>query len=234
MSKRTMCLILMACVPTLLLYGAGSWDIGNNTVTYSTTVSSIAFGNVLNAPISQFDTAAAAQEEGTSATYVLTRVVLSMDGAVVGTVTYINNNSTAQSPSATLIGACSSLSFGSFSTASETYNVVSSFSSVGAGETKVNPINNSGSGGVSSSDITTDLASFTGSGTINTLVSFNASGWFWANSGNESTKSESVTGTADISVTYYYDVPEPTSLALLGLGCVAILARRRFRKTTEI
>jgi hypothetical protein len=34
-----------------------------------------------------------------------------------------------------------------------------------------------------------------------------------------------------VSATYYYsEVPEPTTLALLGFGCATLLARRRFNR----
>ena len=42
---------------------------------------------------------------------------------------------------------------------------------------------------------------------------------------------DTYTGSADWSVTYTYDVPEPTSLGLLALGAMALGMRRRSKKT---
>ena len=232
MSKRTMCLILMACVPTLLLYGSGS-------VSYSANVSGVGVDDgAVSVYLSQFNpTALASQYGGDASDYTLTKVVLTIDGSMSGEVTYENGTTINRSPTTSLT-VSSTLNYtpASYTSANETYALSTAFSDVAQNERVVNPINNSGSGSVSSGDITTALASFIGSSTIQTSVSFVAgTSWNWIGAGTGSTKIESVYGSADVSVTYYYDVvPEPTSLALLGLGCVAILARRRFRKTTEI
>ena len=87
------------------------------------------------------------------------------------------------------------------------------------------PLQALGSGAVSSGFITSDLNSFIGSADISTIVTFDLMGWIW---GAEGLKNETLVRSADMSVTYYYDVvPEPSSSALACLGSAVLLLRRR-------
>jgi len=69
---------------------------------------------------------------------------------------------------------------------------------------------------------------FTGFGTIS-LNATAASQW-WGSSTGDATITELSHAGATGYVTYIYTVPEPGSVALAGLGCLAFYYRRRFKK----
>lgn len=205
------------------------WDTAKNTVTY--TVSST-FG--MNTPtavsLSQFDTGAASlQENGGS--FVLSKVVLTLDGSLSAVLTYNNTTAASQNVSVQNMAGGSYFTYSplNITSGTENYNISYNFGTVDSGVAVTagspNPLVANGTGPVSSGDITSDLSSFLGTGKINPVVNFSLMGWVW---GAEGTKSEQVTRAADLSVTYYYDaVPEPSSLALLGFGSVVLLMRRK-------
>jgi hypothetical protein len=240
MSKRAMCLILMACVPMLLLYGTESlsllsWNINDNMATYSGTLSSISADGSSAVDWSQFNAdSAVAAGEATGGTYTLTKVVITISGTISGNFTY-TAGSTDGTVSQALLSSTTAfkLTAGSISTSASFSKVDVSGDpplTVPAGTTVEHPYSVSSSG---STTITDALSTYIGNSTVGGSVGLKASLLSDISSGM--TASVSASGSPTISVTYYYDaVPEPTSLALLGLGCVAILARRRFRKTTEI
>lgn len=230
MSRRILTLLL-AIAPLSFLHAAESavWDTANNTVTYSTSVSGIALGGgAVQADLSKFNSVAVAAEEGgDAAQYTLSRVILSIDGTIYGNIYFHNTGVAPVTPSFQLAGGQSSLAFGSHVTGTETFGEAVPIGSVVSGAEINQSINMQGSGAVSTPSITSDLASFTGTGTMATFVTINGNGYF-SSAGTSFQNTVSVLGSANVSVTYEY-VPEPSTLTLLGVGCVALLTRRRFK-----
>lgn len=233
--NRILRLLLIVIAPLSLLHAAETavWDTSNNSVTYSRSVDGIALGGAATqVALSQFNAASVANEEGGNANqYTLSRVVLAIDGAVYGTVYFHNTGATTLTPSFRVSDGASSLTFGSHVTATETYGQAVPLGSITPGGEITSGVNMTGTGGVSTPSITTDLASFIGTGSIQTFITFLGDGYF-ASAGTSSETLISVLGSANVSATYYYsEVPEPTTLTMLGVGCVAILSRRRFKRT---
>jgi hypothetical protein len=215
-----------------------SWDIGNNSVTYSVFQDNFELGIDVNGDnltksvsLSKFDSGAVASHEGgTAANYVLSSVVLSMNGTVYGSVYFKNNSASAVTPSFKVIGY-SELTYGSEVTPAESYNKTTAIGTIGAGGEYSQSVNLVGSASAKSVTITEGLSSFIGSGTIETLGAFPVDGYF-VSGGTDWNSTVSLQGKADIAVTYNYTaVPEPTSFALITLGC-AVLALRRKRVAT--
>ena len=221
------------------------WDLDNNVVTYSDTVSGIALNTGTTLDLSQFNSVNVANAEGVgnSSEYTLTKVVLTIDGSLSGLVEF--ENETASSAASVTVylsdgpmtPGWSEVSFDGAS-ATENYTAQQTFSNVAADD-DVAPdwagadygaynVDCDGTGAGSSGDLTSDLTAYIGDGTITTDVDFH--GTFTAAglpSGSQTITD--VYGDAAVSVAYYYDytpVPEPTSVAFLSL-CVMFLAMRR-------
>lgn len=206
-----------------------TWDTANNTVTY-TVSSTYGMNSPTSVSLSQFNSADAATQEG-SGDYVLTRVVLSLNGSISAVLTYENTTASSQNVSVQNMGGGSYFTYTplGLTSATETYNISHNFGSVASGATVTAgdpvPLMAYGSGTVSSGDITSDLASFIGDGTISTVVNFDLMAWVW---GAEGLKNETLVRSADMSVTYYYDVvPEPSTAALTAFGAAMLMLRRR-------
>lgn len=75
------------------------------------------------------------------------------------------------------------------------------------------------------------LQQFLGEGTIETVAYFSFVSTVIDNGGASLRDSSSLFGEADVSVTYNYEysssAPEPTSMALIALGCAALGLRRK-------
>ena len=216
---------------------AESWNIGNNSVTYSESLANIALGGTgMQVALSQLNLSTVATKEnvGTAADYVLSSVVLSMNGVVVGSIKYDNFDTYTVSPTFTVTGS-STLSFGSDVTAPESYSSSTPIGEVAAGGTYSDP-NVSIVGSVAPKTVTIektidrDLSEYLGDKTILTTVAFPVTGAFVTEGTDFSTR-VALKGSADIQITYNYEyVPEPSSVALITLGFAA-LALRRKRKT---
>ena len=231
--NRIIWFILIVIAPLSVLRAAETavWDTSNNSVTYSTTVDNLTLGSTpTDVSLSQFSAAAAAgQEGGSSGQYTLARVVLSLDGTVYGTVQFQNNGPVTVNPTYDFSGY-SRLTYGGYSTDREYYdgNAVSLGSVATGAQTSIG-VNSFGTGSVSTPNITSALAGFSGTDTISASLYFPVGGLF-SSGGTDFTTTLALRGLANVSVTYYYsEVPEPSSLAMLGVGCVAILSRRRFK-----
>jgi len=234
--NRSIRALLVAMIPLSFVRATetATWDTANNAVTYAVSVDHISLGtDPVYVALSQFNAAAAATQEGGSAgDFTLTRVILSLDGSVYGSILFQNNGPVAVSPTYDFSGY-SRLTYGGYSTGREYYdgNIVS-LGTVASGSQVSSPVSSSGDGAVSTPDITTALSSFIGGNTITTSVFFPVGGLF-GSAGTDFTTTLALQGLANVSVTYYYDqVPEPSALALVSFGCAAILTRRRFKKIT--
>jgi len=226
-----------------------SW--GEGTVTYSDSVHMALESATQTLNLSQFNAAAVAAEKGGSANeYTLTKVVFSIDGSISGVFEFENESpSSASNVKATLFDlddpngyskAWSQVSYGG-NNAIENYTASKTFESISA-DSDGDPdwtgadygrfdVNSAGTGKASTADITEALAAFTGQGSLPFQVDFQGV-WTLNNLANNINRTD-IYGDADVSVTYFYSVPEPSTLALLGFGCAALLTRRRRKPSLD-
>ncbi len=238
--KKTVRTFLMILLPLSLAHAADTGVWTANSVTYSASLDNIVLGlggTVREMNLSQFNTSWAAAARGGSANdFTLLYAVISLDGSVHGTINFSNYSGLADTPELYFTGTGndgSLLSYGSDATSREHYETVN-LGTVANNTALVNyGVNSQGTapGSVSSGNISTDLGRFLGTGEITTLADFTSVKGRLTISDGES-GSINLVGLANASITYYYDqVPEPSTLALLGFGCVTVLMRRRFKKT---
>ena len=217
---------------SIQVFAATTWDLDNNRVTYSVFQDNFQLGSKItkSVALSQLNLSEVAVQEGlgTAVNYTLTSVVLSMNGTVYGTIYLKNNSASTVEPTFMVMGS-SKLSFGSSSTPSEYYNQEVPIGTISAGQEYSENVTIVGLASPSSVNITQDLAQFLGTGTIETLGTFPVNGFF-DSAGTDYNAVISLQGKADIAVTYNYEysaVPEPTSMALVALGCAALALRRK-------
>ena len=234
--KRIICTMAMFLIPMALLHATetANWDIGNNTVTYSTSVSGLTYNNAQTVYLSQFNTAnAIAAGEASGSTYTLTSIVLSINGAISGTLKFVNTTdgslnvaqaSVIASPGFVLTSGANQIS------EAITYIDTAAPFSVAGNSTVRHSFSSVTGTQVQSANISSALAAYVGSGTFASTVS-QAFGISAQSDEDIASSLSGSMGSANVSITYHYsEVPEPSSLALLGLGCAAIASRRRLRK----
>jgi hypothetical protein len=227
--------LLMAVIPLSFLHAAESvvWD-GDTKVTYSRYVDNLTLGSTPTAVnLSQFSATKLAEHfSADPGIFTLTKAILSIDGTVYGTVWFQNNDSESRSatPTFNVTGGNSKLTFGGQSTPIQYFNDGVEIGSVAAGQRIDTSVSVTGSGGaVTKSYITDALAAFIGNGDITTSATLKGAGAFYVEGISASTSGFDLYGAANVSVTYEY-VPEPSTLALLGFGCAALLTRRRSKR----
>ena len=210
---------------------AESWNIGNNSVTYSVSVADIPLGSgETTVNLSKLNLTEVATREGwgTGVEVALSSVVLSMNGVVVGSIYYWNRSTETVSPTFVVSGT-STLRYGLDATSPESYSSTTPMGVIAPNGEYYDPnVSIAGSATPKTVTITEDLNRFLGDGTIATIVSFPVTGSF-TSGGTKFLTEISLAGSADIAITYNY-VPEPSSVALLTMGFAA-LALRRKRKT---
>jgi len=231
---KTRSCIFLPLLVALPLFSTESvnWDTVNNTVTYSTTISSVTAGTTEGFSLSQFSSSAAATAEGVAGTYTLIQVVISINGIISGTFSYENKNdfSATVTQSQLMNTGFTATMNGVSANDSYSYQVPGTPFSIAANTTEYRNYSNL-PGTQGSATITTDLAAFTGDGTIAGTVKLKASQYTETDAAVYSGVTAS--GNATVSIMYYYTVPEPNTLALAAIGCTALLLRRRSRATKK-
>ena len=237
--KRIICTAALFLIPMSLLHATetANWDIGNNTVTYSTSVSGLTDGNAQTVYLSQFNAAnAIAAGESSGSTYTLTSIVLSINGALSGTLEFNNIRAGSLNVSSARVTTDQDhLGFVLTSGANQiaesiTYSDVNAPFSVAGHSTVDHNFTDITGTRAQTANISSALAAYTGSGTFASTVYQKFGISSSTDSGIFPGLVDSI-GSANVSITYHYsEVPEPSSLALLGLGCAALISRRRLRK----
>ena len=234
---RTMMVTFLMPVALLHATDTGNWDIGNNTVTYTTSVSGLTDGTAQTVYLSQFNSDnAVAAGEASGSTYTLTSIVLSINGAISGTWRY--QNITAGSLNVGAAYVTTDVLHQGFVLTSGANTLAESIGysdpaapfSVAANSTVDHTFSAITGTKAQTATISSALEAYTGSGTFASSVYQK----FGISSSTDSGILVGLVGTAgsaDVSITYNYSqVPEPSTLVLLGLGCAAIASRRRLRK----
>jgi hypothetical protein len=239
---------LLAFALPMIAKAVESITWGEGVVTYSDSVHMALESATQTVNLSQFNASnLASHNGGAPSDFTLTKVVFSINGSISGVVEFENESPTSASNVRVRLfdlddpndmgKSWSRVSFGENS-AVENFSASKTFATIAAdsddapdwagGDYARFDVNTAGSGAASTADITTDLAAFIGTSMLPFAVDFQGN-WVADNLSNGSSQI-AVFGDASVSVSYYYEqVPEPTSLALLGFGCAAILSRRRFR-----
>ncbi len=235
MKKRSVILTLIAL--TGIAQAAQVWDIVNNSVTDTRTIVFNTPGTATINDILKFNSASAVAAGEAAGSYVLTSVTLTITGSdMAGTFEFNNTYSGAGTVYSANYAAGQGLTFSAAGASviqamDHAFNNGNAYIMAGLefkSETFAPTM-----GAAGSETLTTGLDVFTGSGYLeSSSASLSAQ---MSDSKDAGIFSGSLAnGTAGLSITYNYTlVPEPTSMALLAIGCAVLGLRRRPRNTLK-
>lgn len=244
MRKLLLAAFAVICAGSGALAATETWNQAGNWISYSTSGTDNNMNPGLGQTV-QLDTFDEARIEATEGAVTLTRVVISVDGYYSGTSRVDNEDPTAGNFTVEMSGGSVVLSDSQGHSVSESYTYQHSFLNVGGDEA------GDGSGdflgtdaasegvyaagtGLASSQYTSGLSYFTrlqSGQSLNWLIDY-AIGW--TTYGGQAAWSNLGEGNANVSITYYYEpVPEPGTLALVGIGGLAAALRRRFGRSKK-
>ena len=199
------------------------------TVTYSDSVSGVNVPGSISVNVQQFDNTVAGIH-GNQLGAVLNKVTLSLVTATETCDFNFLNKQDATTWTVTLDNG--NITFGNGSKQTVATTTFSKELPVPHGASGTDPFKTGSAS--SGNDFTTSLSAFEGSGNVATMTVGFAGTWDIAGLGGGSLAGPDVwTGEATWSVTYDYtpaSVPEPASMALLGIGGLVVALRRRFSK----
>lgn len=229
--SHTYLLFITLLLTTFTARAALVWDTVNNTATDSRVIGFNTPGTTGINDLQQFNSAAAVAAGAAAGEYVLTSVVLTITGSgMSGTFQFNNTFATPGTIYSANYAAGQGLTFAVagvsvVQTMSHTFNGGNPY--VLAGNTSMSEPFTPTLGAVGATTVTTGLDAFTGDGYL-ASSSANLAAQMSSSQDAGIFAGSLASGTANLSLTYHYElIPEPTSMALLGLGCAVLCLRRR-------